>query len=76
VVWEDGGSNPASYPIGIISGLDLREPLHADCVDLRDPVLESGAFNLIPYLAIAQGPFNRDELPFWRVLANFEIEVS
>jgi carboxyl-terminal processing protease len=27
----------------IISGLDLREPLHADGVGLRDPVLERGA---------------------------------
>jgi len=28
----------------VISGLDLREPLHADSVDFRDPVLERGAY--------------------------------
>jgi hypothetical protein len=47
----------------IISGLDLREPLHADGVDLRDPVLERGALNLIFDLAIPQCAFKGDELP-------------
>jgi hypothetical protein len=36
----------------IISGLYFREPLHADDVDLCDPVLEGGPFDLILYLAI------------------------
>jgi len=45
----------------IISGLDLREPLHAGGMDLCDPVLERGA--LILYLAIPQGAFQGDELP-------------
>jgi hypothetical protein len=48
---------------GIICGLDLRESLHADGVDLRDPVLERGALNLILDLAIPQGAFKCDELP-------------
>ena len=48
----------------IIIGLDLRESLHADGVDLRDPVLERGALNLILDLAIPQGAFKGDELPF------------
>jgi hypothetical protein len=47
----------------IISGLDLRESLHADGVDLRDPVLERGALNLILDLAIPQGAFKGDKLP-------------
>jgi hypothetical protein len=47
----------------IISGLDLREPLHAGGVDLCDPVLERGALNLILDLAIPQGAFKGDELP-------------
>ena len=47
----------------IISGLNLREPLHARGVDLRDPVLERRALNLILNLAIPQGAFKGDELP-------------
>jgi hypothetical protein len=47
----------------IISGLDLREPLHADGVDLGDPVLERGALTLILDLAIPQSTFEGDELP-------------
>jgi hypothetical protein len=47
----------------IVSGLDLRESLHADGVDLRDPVLERGALDLILDLAIPQGSFQGDELP-------------
>src|SRR6202035_2391714 len=46
-----------------IGGLDLREPLHADGVDLRDPVVEPGALNLIFDLAIPQSAFKGDELP-------------
>jgi len=49
---------------GIISGFYLREPLHAGGVDLRDAVLERGALNLILDLAIPQGAFEGDELPF------------
>ena len=47
----------------IISGFDLREPLHADGVDFGDPVLERGALDLILDLAIPQGAFKGDELP-------------
>ena len=47
----------------IIRGFDLREPLHADGVDLSDPVLERSALNLIFDLAIPQGAFKGDELP-------------
>jgi hypothetical protein len=47
----------------IISGLDLRKPLHADGVNLRDPVLERGALDLILDLAIPQGAFEGDKLP-------------
>jgi hypothetical protein len=50
-------------PERIISGFDLREPLHTGGVDFRDPVLERGALNLILYLAIPQGAFKGDELP-------------
>src|SRR3984885_5060977 len=48
---------------GIISGLDLREPLHADCVDLSDPVLEGCALHFVLDFAIPEGAFKRDELP-------------
>jgi hypothetical protein len=56
----------------IIHGLDLREPLHADGVDLRDPMLERGALELIFDLATPQGAFKGMNCPFWSVLANFE----
>jgi len=56
---------------GIICGLDFREPLHAGGVDLGDPVLERGALNLILYLAITQGAFEGDELPFLEGLGEF-----
>ena len=48
---------------GIIGGLDLREPLHASGVNLGDPVLEGGPFDLILYLAIPENAFQGDELP-------------
>jgi hypothetical protein len=47
----------------IISVLDLRESLHADGVDLGDPVLERGPFDFILYLAIPENAFQGDELP-------------
>jgi hypothetical protein len=47
----------------IISGVYSREPLHADGVDLGDPVLEGGALNLIFDIAISQSAFKSDELP-------------
>jgi hypothetical protein len=47
----------------IIGGLDFREPLHADGVDLGDPVLEGGPFDVILYLAIPENAFQGDELP-------------
>ena len=53
----------AGYVCWIISGPDLRKALHADGVDLRDAVLERGAFNLILDLTIPQGAFKGDELP-------------
>jgi hypothetical protein len=56
----------------IISGLNLRNPLHIDGVDLGDPVLECGSFDLILYLAIPENAFQVTSCPFWRVLANFE----
>jgi hypothetical protein len=48
----------------IISGLNLREPLHAGGVNFRDPVFERGSLDLILDLAIPQGAFKCDELPF------------
>jgi hypothetical protein len=48
----------------IIGGLNFREPLHADGVDLSDPMLERSALDLILYLAIPQNAFQGDELPF------------
>jgi hypothetical protein len=47
----------------IISGLDLREPLHAGGMDFCDPVLEGGALDFILYLAISENAFQGDELP-------------
>src|ERR1700735_3959510 len=47
----------------IISGFDLREPLHAGGMDFGDPVFERGALNLILDLAIPQGAFKGNELP-------------
>jgi hypothetical protein len=48
----------------IVSGLDLREPLHADGADLSDGVFEPSALNLIFDLEMPQGTFEGDELPF------------
>jgi hypothetical protein len=45
----------------IIGGLYFREPLNADGVDLGDPVLEGGPFDLIS-LAIPENAFQGDEL--------------
>src|ERR1700727_2234608 len=47
----------------IIGGFNFREPLHADGVDLCDPVLEDGPFDIILYLAISENAFQGDELP-------------
>jgi hypothetical protein len=55
----------------IIGGLYFREPLHADGVDLGDPVLERGALNLIFDLAIPQSAFQSDELPLLESLGEF-----
>jgi hypothetical protein len=57
---------------GVIGGFNFREPLHADGVDLGDPVLEDGPFNLTIYLAIPKSGFRVTSCPFGRVLANFE----
>jgi hypothetical protein len=46
----------------IIGGFDFREPLHADGVDLSNPVLERGPFDFILYLAIPENAFQGDEL--------------
>jgi hypothetical protein len=46
----------------IIGGLYFREPFQAGGVDLCDPVLEGGAFDLIS-LAIPENAFQGDELP-------------
>jgi hypothetical protein len=43
--------------------LNFREPLHADGVDLRDPVIEGCALDLILHLAIPESAFQGDELP-------------
>jgi len=55
----------------IISGLDLREPLHADGVDLGDPVFEPGALDVILYLAIPENAFQGDELPLLESFGEF-----
>jgi hypothetical protein len=48
-------------PVGrIIRGFHFREPLDADGVDLGDPVLEVGPFDLFLYVAIAQNAFQCD----------------
>jgi hypothetical protein len=46
----------------IIGGFYFREPLHAGRVDLRDPVFERSAFDLILDLSITQDAFQGDEL--------------
>ncbi|RZU35670.1 hypothetical protein BDD14_5758 [Edaphobacter modestus] len=47
----------------VIGGFNFREPLHADGVDLGDPVFEGGPIDLILYLAIPENAFQGDELP-------------
>ena|SRR5664279_1680313 len=47
----------------IISGLDLRESLHADGMDFGYAVLDRGALNLILNLAITEDAFKGDKLP-------------
>jgi hypothetical protein len=47
----------------IISGLNLREPLHAVGVNLGNPVLEGCALHFVLDFAIPEGAFKRDELP-------------
>jgi hypothetical protein len=54
----------------IISGLYFREPLQAGGVDLCDPVLEGGAFDLIS-LAIPENAFQGDELPLLESFGEF-----
>src|ERR1700730_16269204 len=56
---------------GVISGLDLREPLHAGGVDLGDPVLEPSALDVILNLAITENAFQGDELPLLEGLGEF-----
>jgi hypothetical protein len=46
----------------IISGFDFREPLHADGVDLYDPVLEGDALDFIFHLAIPEDAFQGNGL--------------
>jgi hypothetical protein len=48
---------------GIIGGFDLREPLHADGMDLRNPVLEGHSLDVFLDLAILELAFEGDELP-------------
>jgi hypothetical protein len=52
----------------IVRGSDFREPLHADCVDLGDGVLERNALDLFRDLAILGFPFKGDELPLLKRL--------
>ena len=51
----------------IVGCLYFREPLHADGVNLGDPVLEGSAFNVVLHLAISEGAFHADELPFLEI---------
>jgi hypothetical protein len=53
----------------IVGGLDLREPLHADGVDLGDPVLEGDPFHLIFDLAIPENAFQGYQLPLLESLS-------
>ncbi len=46
----------------IIGGFDLREPLHADGMDLRDPVFERNPLDVFFDLAILELAFEGDEL--------------
>jgi hypothetical protein len=59
----------------IIGGFDFRKPLHADGVDLGDPVLEAGPFDVILYLAIPKNAFQGDELPLLESLGELR-EIS
>ena len=53
----------AQMLLGMFSGLDFGEPLHAGGTNLGDPMLEGSACDLILNLAITQGAFEGDELP-------------
>ena len=55
----------------IIGGLYFREPLHANGMDLGDPVFEGGSFDLILYLAIPENALKCDELPLLESLGEF-----
>jgi hypothetical protein len=47
----------------IVSGLELREPLEADGVDLRDAVLEEGSVDFFVLdLPVAETAFQGDKL--------------
>ena len=59
----------------IISGIDLRKPLHADGVDLRNPGLERDVLDLILDLAIPQSAFQGDKLPLLESLGELR-EIS
>ena len=61
----------ASFVGRIISGLELREPLHADGMGLCDPVLEPGSIHLILDLAIPQSPEAR-----WRIEGYFKAQFG
>src|SRR5258705_3057337 len=45
-----------------VGSFNVREPFHADGVDLGDPVLEGCPVDLILYLAIPENAFQGDEL--------------
>jgi len=51
----------------IIGCLYFREPLHADGVNFGDPVFEGSAFNVVLHLAIPEGAFHADQLPFLEI---------
>jgi hypothetical protein len=59
----------------IIGGFYFREPLHADGVDLGDPVLEGDPLDLILYLAIPEDAFQSNELPLMERLGELR-EIS
>jgi hypothetical protein len=60
---------------GSSAALDLREPLHADGVDLSDPVPEGCPFDLILDLAILENAFQGDQLPLLKSLGELR-EIS
>ncbi len=52
--------SPSAPSEGIIGGLNFRKSLHAEGVDLSDPVLEGDSLDLILYVAIREEEYRTE----------------